>query len=330
MALLDLAGMTTTTTGTGTITLGSAMTGLRTLAAAGAVDGARYSYRIDDGSAWELGTGVYTASGTTLSRTLIASSTGSLLSLSGSATVRITALASDINPYPVGLSGPMEDSAFWDGFVEFNNPDSTGGILGGRWRTRHISGLNIARLTSPTGVIQLRASSSGAIQTVGITSNNEAGTVYSPGVKLYMKARVAFQPAEYSQAPDATDDYAASVGFFPTNTDPYNSGGATIFQYRWSGTAPELIARSRSSAGATTTVLATPTPAQFYVLEVILDPLVDTRFFVDGALVATHTDNFPTSGQLTADQAQFAKKAGTNTRGFNLDWIAFRRQFSSR
>lgn len=37
MPLINLAGMTTATTGAGTITLGSAMTGLRTLAAAGAV-----------------------------------------------------------------------------------------------------------------------------------------------------------------------------------------------------------------------------------------------------------------------------------------------------
>jgi len=51
---------------------------------------------LDANGAWEVGTGTYTSSGTTLSRTLIKSSTGSLLSLSGSEQVFIAALSSNI------------------------------------------------------------------------------------------------------------------------------------------------------------------------------------------------------------------------------------------
>jgi hypothetical protein len=96
-ALKNLVRMTTATTGTATITLGSAVGGFLSFAGAGIPDGAQVSYGINDGSGGEAGRGRYTASGTTLSRDIIYESTngGAAISLSGSAQVFVTALAED-------------------------------------------------------------------------------------------------------------------------------------------------------------------------------------------------------------------------------------------
>ncbi len=89
--------VSTTTTGTGTITLGSPVSGYQSFVDAGVTNGNSVRYTIEDGINWEIGAGTYTASGTTLSRGPIdSSSSGSAINLSGSARVFITAAAEDI------------------------------------------------------------------------------------------------------------------------------------------------------------------------------------------------------------------------------------------
>jgi hypothetical protein len=94
--LSNLARMTTATTGTGAITLGSAVAGYLSFATAGVADGETVTYAVNDGAASEIGRGVYTASGTTLTRMPLKSTNGdAAINLSGSAQVFITAAAED-------------------------------------------------------------------------------------------------------------------------------------------------------------------------------------------------------------------------------------------
>ena len=92
--------MTTSTTGTGTITLGSAVDGVLTFTAAGVANGDTVRYCIEAGtSSFELGSGVFTASGTTLTRVVSESSnSNNAINLSGDAIVFITAIAADLQP----------------------------------------------------------------------------------------------------------------------------------------------------------------------------------------------------------------------------------------
>jgi hypothetical protein len=97
LKLANRAKMSTATTGTGTLTLGSAVAGYQSFADAGVANGDVVRYVIEDGNNWEIGQGTYTSSGTTLSRTVLESSNSdTAISLSGSATVLITAAAEDV------------------------------------------------------------------------------------------------------------------------------------------------------------------------------------------------------------------------------------------
>lgn len=96
--LFNLARVTTATTGTGTITLGSAVSGYLTFALAGVSNGDVVSYGIKDGANSEVGIGTYTSSGTTLTRTVTKSTnSNAAISLSGAAEVYITIRAEDLS-----------------------------------------------------------------------------------------------------------------------------------------------------------------------------------------------------------------------------------------
>ena len=120
LVLKDRVKETSTTAGTGTLTLAGAVTGFQSFAAVG--DGNSTYYAIADSAtgAWEVGIGTYTASGTTLSRTTVLSSSnaGSLVSFAA-------------NPKDVFVTYPSERAVWLDSAgnvlvqYEFNTINAT-------------------------------------------------------------------------------------------------------------------------------------------------------------------------------------------------------------
>jgi hypothetical protein len=127
-ALANLARMTSATTGTGTLTLGAAVTGCLSFADSGITNGQVVTYCIEDydvGGAItgrEVGTGTYTASGTTLSRTTVYNSTAggtTKINCSGRQHVFITVAKQDMDARAPAENGFVDRSestlAFTDG-----------------------------------------------------------------------------------------------------------------------------------------------------------------------------------------------------------------------
>lgn len=159
MAILaNRAWMSTATTGTGTMTLGSALSGYQSFAAAGITNTQVVRYTIIDGANWEVGTGTYTTSGTTLSRTPSESSNaGSAINLSGTASVFIAAAAADIIHLDIANTWTAVQ-----GYAETALTYTSGGTTA--WDVS----------TAPVATLQ----ASGGNTTMGAPSNVTAGRIY--------------------------------------------------------------------------------------------------------------------------------------------------------
>jgi hypothetical protein len=111
LVLADRVKETTTTTGTGTVTLLGASTGFQSFAAVGDANTTYYTIAAQTGTEWEVGIGTYATSGTTLARTVVLSSSNSGSAVDFSAGTKDVFVTYPSERAVIGGEGYVENSA---------------------------------------------------------------------------------------------------------------------------------------------------------------------------------------------------------------------------
>jgi autotransporter-associated beta strand protein len=200
--LYNLARMTTATTGTGTITLGAAVSGYLTFALAGIADGDVIDYAVKDGTNSEIGTGTYAAAATTLTRAVTRSTnSNSPISLSGTAEVFISPRAETL--FKLDQANIVSGGNTFTG----SNTFSGGVVINGGALQSSVQ--NLFSGTSGTGTHQFT------------TNSGTSATVINPpgtGMPFWFIATDATTPGGAGFSLHRSGAYALNVGL---DTDNY-------------------------------------------------------------------------------------------------------------
>lgn len=224
LVVYDRVQETTATTGTGTITLGGAVAGYQSFAVVG--NGNTTFYCIVNNSAWEVGIGTYTSSGTTLARTTILSNsngTTSPITLSGASSVFVTYPASKSINYDANGVATIGSTL---GYSDTGIIGSFASTIAGYNQVVIQNKSSATNASSNFNVSNDSASSSAGYAELGINSSTFTGTG-------------SFNIAGASYLASASTDltigtYGAYNVHFVTNSSTtdamtiYNSGGVSL------------------------------------------------------------------------------------------------------
>ena len=229
LVLADRVKETTTTTGTGTVTLLGAVTGYQSFSAIGNANTTYYCIAGQTTSEWEVGIGTYTSAGTTLSRdTVLASSNaGALVTFSaGTKDVFVT--------YPAGRSVYASGTTL----VATNSsilPVSSGGS-GASTLTGYVKGNGTSAFTASASIpnsdtTATSANTASAIVARDASGNFSAGTITAT---LSGNASTATSATSATTATNATnvaitDDTTTNATYYPAfMTATSGNGGVRV------------------------------------------------------------------------------------------------------
>jgi len=144
LVVADRVKETTTTTGTGTVTLLGASTGFQSFAVIGNANTTYYTIAGQTGSEWEVGVGTYSSSGTTLARTTV---------LSNSSATQPSALSFSAGTKDVFVTYPSERAVYTDaaGTTITPNTASVLGLVSGGTGASTVAGAQTSLQVDPAG-----------------------------------------------------------------------------------------------------------------------------------------------------------------------------------
>lgn len=210
LVLADRVQETTTTNGTGTVTLNGAVIGFQSFAVIGDGNTTFYTIAAQGGSDWEVGIGTYTAAGTTLSRdTVLASSnSGSLVSFtSGSKAVFVT--------YPSEKSVNLNAAG---------NVSALGTVSSGTWQGSTVGvaygGTGVTASSGANSVVLRDANQNIAVnsvtQTLAVTTS-AGGTTVLTLASSHFQVLIGSTTQTY-QLPDATSLPTGTIYIFDNDS----------------------------------------------------------------------------------------------------------------
>jgi hypothetical protein len=244
LVLADRVKETTTTTGTGTVTLLGASTGFQSFSAIGNGNTTYYTIAGQTGSEWEVGIGTYTSSGTTLARTTVLSSSNS------GSLVNFSAGTKD-----VFVTYPAEKSVNQDANGRVLIPYTTGAST--------VGSLNVGNATtSDTGMIAAFTASETLYLYTSLQNTSSSNTSYGAYAvnnnnrSSYLEIGANNSAYSYSAAGYPNNTFStASALFLESNGGPLAIGtwDSQAISFIVNGSVNTADALTISTAGAVTT-----------------------------------------------------------------------------